>query len=102
MLDAAVKVIVMLVELSPLYAPVRLYGTSGFPRAGSLTVTLVMVPLNIVKTWFQRPSATLGCRVGLVWLSGGIANVVGEPHPETPEQGLFPFATFSVRSYEVR
>jgi hypothetical protein len=93
-----VKEIVMLVELSVAYVPVRLYGTSGFDRVGSLTVTLVMVPLNIVKTWFHRPSSALAARA--VWVSGGIGNVVGEPHPATPEQGSFP--TVSERLYEVR
>ena len=100
--DAAVKVIVMLVELSLLYAPERLYGTAGFNNVGSLIVTLVIVPLNIVKTWFQRPSAGLGLvgsRLRPVCVSGGIEKVVGGPHPATPEQGSFPDT--SVRLYEV-
>src|SRR6266498_2427115 len=86
--DAAVKPILMVVELSPSYEPIRLYA-----------VTLVIVPLNIVKTWFQRPSSRLGWG-RVTWGSGGMGNVVGEPHPGTSEQGSFP--TISLRLYEVR
>src|SRR5947207_1310676 len=88
--DVAVKPILMTVELSPSYAPVREYAE-----------TLLIVPLNIVNTWFQRPSSGLGCGSELTWGSGEIGNVVGGTlQPATPEHGSFP--STSVRLYAVR
>src|SRR5206468_242453 len=89
---AAVNVIVMLVELSVAYVPVRLYGTDGAGMMdGSAMSTLVIVPLYIVNDSVHRPSAGLagaGGRFKPVCTSGGIGKVVGDPQPEIPEQGL--------------
>jgi len=96
----AVNVTVMLVELSAAYVPVRLYGTVAPGMAGSAMLTLVIVPLNIVKTWFQRPSLRLGVcggRFKPVCVSGGMAKVEGDPQPPTPEHG----SPATVRLYDV-